>query len=59
MHYIDLSLIQMPLTNPYPGPRSVIVMDNCRIHKSEAVRALIEDMHRMSSKRCFSYTNCF
>ena len=29
MHYIDLSLIQMPLMNPYPGPHSVTVMNNC------------------------------
>jgi len=35
----------MPFTNPYPGPRSVIIMDNCRIHHSEEVRALVEDMH--------------
>jgi hypothetical protein len=33
----------MPLTNPYPGPRSVIVLDNCNIHHSEEVRELIED----------------
>ncbi len=25
----------IPLTNPFPGPRSVLVMDNARIHKSE------------------------
>jgi transposase len=23
---------QIPFMNPFPGPRSVIVMDNCRIH---------------------------
>lgn len=33
----------IPLTNPYPGPRSVIVMDNCSIHHAAAVRELIED----------------
>jgi hypothetical protein len=38
----------MPFTNPYPGPRSVLVMDNCRIHHSEEVRMLIEDMNRKS-----------
>lgn len=27
---------------PYPAPNSVIVMDNCRIHKSEAILELIE-----------------
>ncbi|KAE9386734.1 hypothetical protein BT96DRAFT_759208, partial [Gymnopus androsaceus JB14] len=33
----------MPLTNPYPGPRSVIIMDNCSIYHAEEVRELIED----------------
>lgn len=33
----------IPLTNPYPGPRSVLVLDNCSIHHSEEVRALAED----------------
>ena len=28
-------LVQMPFTNPYPGPRSVLIMDNCRIHHGE------------------------
>ena len=28
--------------NPYPGPNSVIIMDNCRIHKSDIVTDLIE-----------------
>ena len=25
----------IPLTNPFPGPRSVLIMDNARIHHSE------------------------
>ncbi|KAE9399159.1 hypothetical protein BT96DRAFT_772606, partial [Gymnopus androsaceus JB14] len=33
----------MPLTNPYPGPRSIIIMDNCSIHHGEEVRELVED----------------
>jgi len=33
----------IPLTNPYPGPRSVLILDNCNIHHSEKVRALVED----------------
>ena len=28
--------------NPFPLPRSVIVMDNCAIHKSPEIRELIE-----------------
>jgi len=33
----------LPLTNPYPGPRSVLVLDNCQIHHAEEIRALVED----------------
>jgi transposase len=32
----------MPKTTPYPGPNSVVVLDNCWIHHSEAVHQLIE-----------------
>jgi hypothetical protein len=27
--------------NEFPGPRSVIVLDNCRIHKSKAITDMI------------------
>ncbi|GLB45137.1 hypothetical protein LshimejAT787_2000450 [Lyophyllum shimeji] len=33
----------VPLTNPYPGPRSVLILDNCSIHHAEEVRQLMED----------------
>jgi hypothetical protein len=33
----------MPLTNPYPGPRSVLILDNCNIHHAKEVRQLVED----------------
>jgi hypothetical protein len=36
--FIDGLLAQM---NQFPGPNSVILMDNCRIHKSEAVLEMI------------------
>lgn len=29
--------------NPFPGPNSVIIMDNCRIHKSEAILDMIQE----------------
>ena len=38
--FIDGLLCHM---NPFPGPNSVIVMDNCRIHKSDLVREMIEE----------------
>ncbi|KIK11635.1 hypothetical protein PISMIDRAFT_72647, partial [Pisolithus microcarpus 441] len=31
----------MPYTNPYPGPHSVVIMDNCRIHHGKDVHHLI------------------
>lgn len=31
------------MTNPYPGPRSVLVLDNCNIHHAEEIRELVED----------------
>ncbi len=27
---------------PFPSPNSVVVMDNCRIHKAPEIRKLIE-----------------
>ncbi|TFK78702.1 hypothetical protein K466DRAFT_506868, partial [Polyporus arcularius HHB13444] len=32
-----------PKLNPYPGPRSVVVMDNCAIHHDEEIRRVIVD----------------
>ena len=32
-----------PQLNPYPGPLSVVILDNCSIHHEEDVRSLIED----------------
>ncbi len=37
--FIDGLLSQM---NPWPQPNSVIVMDNCRIHKYEEILEMIE-----------------
>ncbi|KIK91251.1 hypothetical protein PAXRUDRAFT_149918, partial [Paxillus rubicundulus Ve08.2h10] len=35
----------MPFMNLYPGPWSVLVMDNCCIHHGEEIQHLVEDMH--------------
>ena len=29
--------------SPYPGPNSVVVMDNCRIHKDPEILKMIEE----------------
>lgn len=39
VHFIEGLLEHM---GPYPGPRSVVVMDNCRIHKAPEIREIIE-----------------
>ena len=39
----DHFLIQIPLTNPYPGPCSVLVLDNCSIHHANEVCELVEE----------------
>lgn len=40
--FIDSLLDQM---NPFPGPNSVIIMDNCRIHKSDAILDMIQERY--------------
>ena len=32
---------------PFPGPNSVIIMDNCRIHRAQAIREMIEERFAM------------
>jgi transposase len=40
-------MLQLPLSNPYPGPQSVLILDNCALHHIEEVRALVEDEARV------------
>nr|GAT48928.1 transposase domain-containing protein [Mycena chlorophos] len=32
-----------PILTPFPGPRSVVVLDNCAIHHDEDVRRIVEE----------------
>ena len=41
--YLHSNTLQIPLTNPYPGPCSVLIIDNCNIHHTEEVCQLVED----------------
>jgi transposase len=36
------SFEQAPILNPFPGPRSVVVLDNCAIHHDREIRNIIE-----------------
>lgn len=37
---------------PFPAPNSVVVMDNCRIHKAPEIRELIESRSGFVHTRC-------
>jgi hypothetical protein len=52
--FIDGLLDKM---NKFPGPNSVIVMDNCRIHKAEAIREMIEERCVLVHKQFFTPAN--
>lgn len=38
------------MMNPYPGPRSVILLDNARIHHSDEIRELVASFGETSRK---------
>src|SRR6266542_5213045 len=33
---------QIPLMNPYPCPQSILILDNCAIHRGERLRVLAQ-----------------
>jgi hypothetical protein len=35
-------LSPLPSMNPFPGPRSILMLDNCAIYKGDAVREAVE-----------------
>ncbi|TRM55320.1 hypothetical protein BD626DRAFT_381891, partial [Schizophyllum amplum] len=41
--FLDFVLNDIPQMNPWPAPRSVLLLDNCNIHKSEILREAVED----------------
>jgi len=43
MFFFFISDVLLPRCNPFPGKNSVIVMDNCQIHRHELIRETIED----------------
>lgn len=38
----EAGLSQLPVLRPYPGPRSVVVMDNCAIHHDPTFLRIVE-----------------
>jgi hypothetical protein len=43
------------MTTPYPGPRSVLVLDNARIHHAQEIEDLIHDYGAFCLCCCHSY----
>ncbi|KZP11984.1 hypothetical protein FIBSPDRAFT_679679, partial [Athelia psychrophila] len=43
VEFFDFVLNDLPIMNPYPGPNSVIILDNCSTHRTVALREIIED----------------
>lgn len=37
-------MLQLPHLNPFPAPHSVVVLDNCQIHKNNEFVRLIESV---------------
>jgi transposase len=37
-----LTLFQLPTMNPYPQDKSILILDNCAIHKTRALREIVE-----------------
>ncbi|KIK79183.1 hypothetical protein PAXRUDRAFT_47478, partial [Paxillus rubicundulus Ve08.2h10] len=42
-HFLKFIKDHMPFMNSYPGPCSVIIVDNCCIHHSKQIHQLVED----------------
>ena len=40
---VMLTFSQIPLMNPYPGPQSVLILNNCHIHHAEEICELMKD----------------
>ena len=49
--------LQVPVLNPYPMDRSVVVLDNCTIHHDEEIRHIIEDECGVPEMQ-FSFATC-
>lgn len=50
-------LISAQIPHPYPGPQSVLILNNCSIHHSTAVQELVEDDACMFHSQFWDATN--
>lgn len=50
---LNLIIEQLPKMNRYPQPRSILIMDNCPTHKSEALQLVVE-----AAGRLFALVRC-
>lgn len=41
--FSDLMASQLPQMNPWPGSASVLLMDNCAIHKSQILQDAVAE----------------
>ena len=41
-YWADASFVKLPEMAPFPAERSVLVLDNCRIHHNEALVDLVK-----------------
>lgn len=48
---LPIIVLQSPVLKPYPGPQSVVMLDNCAIHHDEEICVIIED-------ECGMYLSC-
>lgn len=46
----------LEVMNPYPAPRSVLILDNCRIHHVEGVEELCANRLSISSLDLLNYS---
>jgi len=54
--YKDEYTLKVPLMNCYPEKHSVLVLDNCRIHHTEALREVLEEQGEFAGLNFLSWS---
>ncbi|KAJ7217662.1 hypothetical protein B0H12DRAFT_1032028 [Mycena haematopus] len=50
--FLEFLRDSLPLTTPYPGPQSVLIMDNARIHHGPEIDDLVAEY-----SQCLNFDN--